>query len=268
MNLTFKIINIITVLLLCVGNVQAQNMQAKVIAYKDCHPNVNELDFQDKPHDCNMSQQTVTFMVEGKNIAIIDEESLKFSKLSVGNEDFRHNRKGDNKFKLGSFPQVDDDGKFAIFSVELDSIPFGKVSSLAFDGSVDVFTSKRVVIEEKKSLDVVEGYSFRSGPFVISNQKQPEKTANKIGEALSKGIKTAFLGDTEDSLVVFVKGNLEALVGLEVYENGEKLESGWSSWSNNEKTFTFSKPAGSKINIKLKYWDGLERLTLPLKHNL
>lgn len=253
------------------GSVQSQDLNVSVIAYKDCHPSINTLDFMAKPSVCNMSSQAITFMIRGKNIAVIDEDSLRFSKLEVRGEDVRYNRKGDNLFVFGPFPKIEENGEYAIFDVELKSAPFGHIGSTSLAGTIDIMTSKRVINEERKAIGVDKSFSIDVGPLTLSNQpkQKPSKPKpggliNEVDEALSDGLKSAFLGNESDSLVIYVNGSHESLVSLEVYEDDKKLEPGWYTTSGDERQITFAKPTGSKINLKLKYWDGLQRVTVPI----
>jgi hypothetical protein len=252
------------------GCADAGDMKASLMAYSDCHPELSQMKMSDRPQQCAMSTQSLTFMIKGKNIAVIDKDSLRFSKLTVGGADVRFNRKGEETFKLGSFPKVDDDGQFAIFDVNIQSAPFGHISSASVAGTVDVFTSERLINDEKTKLDSTKAFSMKVGPLVVSNSSQPIKPKDgvlgEMGEAFSEGLKTAFTGDDQNRLTLYVTGDLNTFVALEAYENGRKLEPGWSSWSGSERTLTFAKPVGNSIDLKVKYWDGVARVTVPIAH--
>lgn len=222
------------------GLVHAQDLSVRMVSYKDCHPDLKQLDFSDKPQQCGMSSQAITFMIEGRDIAVLDKKSLAFSKLEVGGRDVRYNRKGEAEFEMGSFPKVDDDGQYALFDVNLNSAPFGHVGSASVDGTLDVFTSERLINEDKAGIDLGKPFSFKAGPLTVSNQpmhvRQQGGVLGKAGEALAEGLQAAFMGNQGDSLMLYITGNLDAFVELEVYENGEKVNSGWSSWDEKEKT--------------------------------
>lgn len=250
------------------SSVFSQDMSVSLVAYKDCHPDVGGLEFSMRPQLCSMSEQALSFMIKGNNIALVVKDSLDFSKLEVGGKDVRFNRKGDRAFEMGSFPQVDGNGEFAIFDVVIKSAPFGYVGSASVIGSVDVITSERLMREEKDGLDITKEFSLEVGPIKVSNfsqsEVQPQGAIGEMGEVLKKGIRTSFLGDAKNELAIFLSGKLDAFVELEVYENGNKLKSSWSVQQGGEKTLFFSKPSGSKMDIKLKYWDGLNRVTVPI----
>lgn len=256
-------------LLIFSGLSQAQNFEVKMVAYKDCHSSIKSLDFMAKPQVCNMSNQAMTFMIRGKNISVIDKDSLRFSKLVIGGEDVRYNRKGDNAFEFGSFPKIEENGEYAIFDVELKSAPFGHIGSASLDGTVEIMTSKGVINEERNAINLNKIFSLSIGPLTLSNQPKPVPQKTKQGglivEVLSEGLKSAFLGDESDSLVIYVNGDHDSLVSLEVYENDKKLKQGWSTTSGDERKITFAKPTGLNINLKLKYWEDLQRVTVPLK---
>lgn len=256
-------------LLIFSGTVQSQELSARMVAYKDCHSSIDSLDFSAKPQVCNMSSQAITFMVSGKNIAVIDKASLKISKLEIKGEDARYNRKGDDAFEFGSFPKVEDNGEYAIFDIELKSAPFGYIASVSLEGTIDIMTSKGVINEERKAINLQESFSLEIGPLTLSNQPKPaQEKANEgglIGDALSKGMRTAFLGEEGDSLAIYINGDHDSLVSLEVYENGKKLKQSWYTTSGTERKRTFGKPTGSNISLKLKYWNGMQKVTVPIK---
>jgi hypothetical protein len=64
-------------------NTQAQGLKAKLVAYKDCHPDAAALEYPIKPQQCGLYDQGLTFMIEGQNIALVDKDSLAVSKLEV-----------------------------------------------------------------------------------------------------------------------------------------------------------------------------------------
>ncbi|WP_444921696.1 hypothetical protein ACJJID_04720 [Microbulbifer sp. CnH-101-G] len=219
----------------------------------------------DKPQQCAMASRSILFKVEGRDIAVVDSESLKFSKLEINGEDVRYNRKGEEKFKLGSFPKIDEDGNYAFVDIILEDGPFGFISSSKIDGSVDILTSKGTNKEVKNNIDLKKAFTWKVGSLEVSNQSfNKSESADSFESALKEGLKSAFLGDTGDNLAIYVTGNLDSLVELKAYENGSELNSGWSTTSQNEKAQRFDKPNGSVIDIELTYWDGLERVTVPI----
>lgn len=246
----------------------AQSYQAGMIAYKDCHEYVESLDFMAKPQLCNMSSQALTFMIRGDNIAVIDKSSLKLSRLEIAGKDMRYNRKGDKKYDFGSFPKVDEDGKYGIFDLELNSVPFGKVGQTSLQGSIDILASEGVNVDDRK-IDLSKPFTIRVGSLSISNQsKQTEKQDNGLigdaTQALADGMKEAFLGSDKDKLTLYITGNHDSIVDLEVFENGEKLDQGWYTTDGSERQRTFSKPKQNKVSLKLKYWKELKRVTVPI----
>ena len=250
------------------GMANAQDMKVRMVGYKDCHPDLSKLTFEYKPQYCSMSQQSFTFMVEGQNIAVLDEDSLKLSKLEIDGKDILYNRKGDDNFKIGSFPKVDENGDFTVFDVNIKSAPFGKIGHVSLEGTVNIMTSERMIIKERKGLYLTKGFSMKLGSLTISDKPIPEEAdaSDNIGKALSKGLKNVLSGNN-DSLIIYVKGDINAFVSLEVYENGKKIDSGWYSSNDDEKTLNYSKPNGSIIDIKVKYWDALKHNTVPISTN-
>jgi hypothetical protein len=127
-----------------------------------------------------------------------------------------------------------------------------------------------VINDERNAVDLQKGFSMDIGPLTLSNQPKPvpQKTEKGgLGGALEKGLQEAFMGQDNESLMIYVNGNHDALVSLDVYENGKKLDQGWYTTSGEERRRSYAKPAGSKIDLKLKYWDGMQRVTVPIKVN-
>jgi len=230
---------------------QAQDMEVKVVAYADCHPYLlKRLDFFETPNACRKGGQSLTFMVLGRKIADIDKESLRFSKLEIAGKDVRHNRKGEDAFELGPFPKVDGNGEFVIFDVNLKSVSFGYIGSASVDGTLDIITSERLAIKEKAGIDITKDFSLKAGSLTVSNQP---------------GTQSEFIVEGGDRLELFVSGNLDRFIELEVYENGQKLQHPRASWNDKERKITYTKPKGSVIKLKLKSWEGLKRVTVPIK---
>jgi hypothetical protein len=250
------------------GSAQSQEFSVSRVAYKDCHSSINSLDFHAKPQVCNMSSQAITFMIRGQNIAVIDKDSLRFSKLDVGGKDVRYNRKGNNAVELGAFPIIDENGEYAVFDVELKSAPFGHIGSASVAGTIDILTATRVINEERNAIDLENAFSLEVGPLTLSNRPRPVPGKSEQGglrEALEKGLEGAFMGQEGDSLVIYVNGDHDSLVSLDIYENDKKLDQGWHTTSGEERRRSYAKPTGSKIDLKLKYWDGMQRVTVPIK---
>jgi hypothetical protein len=247
----------------------AQEMEARLIAYKGCHPDVNHLDLRSKPQQCNPASQSVTFMIQGQNIAVVDQASLELSRLEVKGEDLRFNRRGDKAYKLSLSPKIDEEGKHAVFNITMKSVPFGHIASTSLEGSIDILTSKQLIIKEQAGLDLAKSFSISVGPLSVSNQpakKQPiPDTLSKVAQERMEKRTEERKAKEDEHLQIYVTGELDAFVGLEVYENGGELARSWMMLGPTERTLRFSKPVGSIIDIKVRYWDGLNRRTVPIK---
>ena len=119
-----KMILVYTTAALIAINTQAQGLKAKLVAYRDCHPDAAALEYPIKPQQCGLYNQGLTFMIEGQNIALVDKDSLAISKLDVKGEDARFNRKGEPAYKTTPTPKVDENSTRAMFSIFLDSAAF------------------------------------------------------------------------------------------------------------------------------------------------
>jgi hypothetical protein len=67
------------------------------------------------------------------------------------------------------------------------------------------------------------------------------------------------------TLLLFVTGNFDAFVGVEVIANGEEVTRKMLSMHPEQRTLRYPRPAGSIIDINIRYWDGLKRVTVPLQ---
>jgi hypothetical protein len=257
-------------LLFFTGYVQSQEFDVSMVAYVDCDSSAYSDGLSAKPHICGMSPQVITLMIRGQNIATIDEDSLKFSKIEIGGKDLLNNSKGKNAFKLGSFPRVGVNGEYAMFNLEFKSAPFGHIGSASLAGTIDILTGKKMIDEERSSIDLTNKFTLDVGLLTLSNQPKPKpklSVKGALGAFLEKELnklENEIMKDEKDDFIIYVSGNLDSLISLDVYENGRKLDHGWNSTRREEMKMHFEKPAGSKIDIKLKYWDGIQRVTVPI----
>lgn len=255
---------------LLLGAVSVSAMQVEKVAYKDCHPDLDKLDFSDRPHGCSTSKQSITLRVSGENIAQIDSDSLSLSQLAFEGNDYRSNRRGEQTYKMGSFPKIDGDGAYALFDLELDTLPFGSVGEVSVRGAVDIITSDRVETSIRGGLDIDQGFTFNAGPLTVSTAESKADAIggllNGAGKALAQGLQESMTGSSESEyLPLHVSGELDAYVDIQVIEAGKKLESNWSTWTDTSKTLFFPKPAGKMVDVVVRYWVGLKRHTVAIQ---
>ncbi len=241
----------------------AELLSAKLVAYKDCHQDARSLDSTTKPYQCGPFDQTLTYMVVGKNIAGFDKASFALSRLEVDGNDLRLNRKRNPTYKMGPTPKFDETGNHALFNVSLKHLPFGSVALASLDGSIDVITSERLIVEDRKELNLQSEFSTSIGPLLVSNSRQvKEESSVQLSPSLQKKRDKRAKERAEKYLQIYVSGELDAFVGLEVYENGREIKRRTMSLSSDERVLTYPKPAGSIIDIRVKHWEGLKRVNV------
>ncbi|MEM1155151.1 MAG: hypothetical protein AAGI44_13520 [Pseudomonadota bacterium] len=255
------------------GLVWADDMKVNLVGYHDCSAVLDGLG-TDTPQKCFGTKQrmTLNFMVEGQNIASVDEESLKVSVLQANGKDAMVNRRGDDAFSLGS-TKVDDDGEYALFDVKLDQVPFGSFGEVSLDATVGLVTSEGFSTEVKKDVDLTKPFLFKVGDLSLSNQ-DPKKfgseadtrnTEGAVQKALADAMVTALFGGSDDELKLYVFGDIAAFIALEVLDNGKPLEQGWTSTSDSGMGINFAIPSGTTVDISIRYWYGLKRVTVPVR---
>ncbi len=72
------------------------------------------------------------------------------------------------------------------------------------------------------------------------------------------------MGSDNNQLAIYVKGDLEALVGVKIFEDNKELKAGWTIERDGHKKLTFSQPEGKNISMVVKFWVGLQRVSVPV----
>ncbi len=215
---------------------------ANTVGYKSCASFSSDIKFSEKPQYCINSEgrSVVSVMIKGQDIIGVSDDSLKANSIILNGKDLSKTRTGKDTYEMGSFPSVSENGAFVIFDVELETVPYGQLHNVRFDGVVDVQTSSKRV-DLMQDVDVSTAFEVDMGPYRV------EKTNA-----------TLMFGVGEDNLPVKVSGNLDAIISLKLVEGDQEIKSHMSTSFNDTKTFYFKNPKGSNVRVELQYWDNMQ----------
>jgi len=146
---------------------------------------------------------TYSFIIEGENIVLIKEDSLKTE--SQG-------------WKMGPFAKIQDDGAIGSFSIKKKGNYLGKEFDEKVNGTVTIVT----------------GSSTETKTFILKNKAKPVQ-AGGLKFSLNLGGNN-FMGGKG----VKVVGDFNKIKSVELNQGDKKVESNGSSWDNKSKTFSFS----------------------------
>jgi len=257
--------------LVATAQANPQPLTASPVAYKDCAEFPSDMEFGEKPMFCNDSGSTIAFMVEATDLVAIDDESLVLN-VTLNGKDIGTDRLGEPVYELGSFPKVSKNGKYAVFEVELGQGIFRELHNVKLDGTVKVYTSTSLM-DVSQSVDLANPFTQTIGPFTIGNVHPNHTSSTEEGlggameDTLVNGLRAAFSGGGgSNGITLHVKGDLNALVSLDILDGAEVLTSSSSTWSSDVKSMYFDTPKQSKVVLRLKYWNDLQMQTVSIKH--
>jgi len=202
-----------------------------------CDDLPNNLSFKFKPFGYSKGFQ-VHYLIEGENLVAIKKESLKVEYIKGKDGKDISKLRGKDTYKLGSFPKVSDDGKYALFSVASKSNQFGKVDSLELKGSITLFSASK---NEKKSLEATIGTTQKIGPLSITVSQDKYK----------------------DSRIVVDVSNAHALIDLKLIDGDKEYKAKNSSWRKQSRHYKFEKPKNTTFTLKASYWIEMKELSIP-----
>jgi hypothetical protein len=267
-NITTKSILSASVLLALTPAIQADTGIVTAIGYRDCAPLPVEVTFREKPNYCG-DKPSISFMVKSADLVGFKSESLKITKMTLNGADISTNRLGEPSYSQGSFPSVTKDGIYAIFSVELDKPIFGELQKVKLEGEITLNTSKKLINVPVKNFDLSKPYTGDIGPYKISyTPPAPTNTATPppSEKSLVGAMTAALIGNSADgSISISAKGNLTALVGIELIDKDKAIESNGSMSNGSEKSFSFAPPTSSTVSLKISYWEELKEVVIPFK---
>jgi hypothetical protein len=258
-----------SVLLAFAQQSQADVPAATVIGYSDCANLPAEVTFREKPNYCG-DKPSISFMAKSADLVGFKSESLKITKMTLNGADISTNRLGEPSYSQGSFPNVTKDGIYGIFSVEIDKPIFSELQKVKLEGEITLTTSKKLVNAPVKNFDLSKPYSADVGPYrityappVATNTTTPPAASDK---SLVGAMTAALVGNSNDgSISISAKGDLTALIGIELIDKDKVVASNGSMSTGTEKSFSFAPPTNNIVSLKISYWEELKEVVIPFK---
>lgn len=245
--------------------------------------------------NCSFGGSNISFYASGEDFVSIDEESVQLSVLNVNGQNRLKNRKQENNYKLGSFPRISDDGKYAKWSVDIESGFHAVGDELDVKGELTLYKSDTLTELSSKPFNIYDFASFRIGKDIIVggtqdvpeqedlNEEELKKSLDKLTDASSTGeltekdmeqagevlgglMSAAFEGmfsgltnvPDADEVSIQMKANVKTLEKIELYDGDKKLDKrGWSGWEDN-RTYKFKKPSQPNVTLKVYYWENIK----------
>ena len=179
---------------------------------------------------CGSRGNVLSFVVTGENLVGLDKESLKLTRLDLGDSSVLRDREGATAYSLWPFPAISKDGSILTFEVKIDSDIFPNAGNLKAEGEVVALSSTGYNTLEHALASTGDPADFDLGSFKINTSH-----------------------DGND-LQVKITGDLGKLSRLEVKADGKAIESN-SSWSmGSSKNLSFKVPAGKPATVVLFEW--------------
>lgn len=197
----------------------------------------DKVPFQVKPMNHSYGAK-LDLLIEGEDMVSVADDSLEITAMtgSDGSE-LIPARGRDSAWEQGPFPKVSEDGTVGSFQIELKGDLMGRLEGSAIEGKITLRTGSETA--EKTAKLTVGGDEQEIGPFKVSA---------KSGEGFGG----------RKSLSVKVVGDYQSIVDVSVASDGKKFDSRGTSWSGNQKTFSFDASEAKEIQLTLSYWTDLE----------
>jgi hypothetical protein len=224
----------------------APKATVKPVQFLVCAPLPAELPFSAKPfgHEPGFK---IAWLIEGEDLIGISEGSLVVTALKTPDgKNLAVARNGSTTWKLGSFPKVSDDGRFAVFTIDCSAQAFGQVEQLSIEGSVAVMTGSDRRTEEL-AFDPEKPSKATVGPLTIDFGAKDDMPMMGGGYGIS------------------VTGPREIISSIEIMDGGKRLKRRGSSYSNNVCTYQFDRPTNPAPKLQLAWWGKTGEFTLALK---
>jgi hypothetical protein len=201
----------------------------------------------------------IFYLIEGADLIGIKSESLSIdSVLTADGKDISKKRNGNPSYQQGSFPKASEDGKYCVFSLEVDDASqFGKVEKIAVNGSiVALIGSNRQ--EKTVELKVGDKKETKIGPYSIQVSKSnggmfggmmPMLTPGSSGDSAKSGEKS-FIG-------IKLTGPMSGIIKAKFKDGDHELQSGYS-YDSKSRNYDFPTPKSGKITLTLSYWADLK----------
>ena len=149
----------------------AQNtgLAAKAIQYTCVYslPEASGLPFSVKPMNAEKTGCEITYLVEGNNLTGIDTDSVRIeSIMSKAGDDLSKDKRGRSTWRIGSFPKIDDDGKYATFSLFVATE--APMTIPAPKGTISIKTANKIETQTLTFKTNEKGNEQKAGPFIFS----------------------------------------------------------------------------------------------------
>ncbi|PCJ15857.1 MAG: hypothetical protein COB04_12400 [Gammaproteobacteria bacterium] len=225
----------------------SEPMRAELVAYSECSAWMAKLDSKEKTQHCIWADHTLTFVVNGENISALKGGSLRLSKFELDGNDLRYDRLGNETYTMGIAPLVDSNGKYAILEIHFKSTEFGRLSSVVVEGTVELSVGEQLRTKEVDSLNIDDKFSIQAGPITASRSAPTKYNQSK-------------------SLGFDLIGNMNAFVSLIVSEDSRALKNigSWGLGDDKKRSYSFTKPLDSKVDVRLTYWAKVRQVTVPI----
>jgi hypothetical protein len=235
--------------------VDAPTVTCKPVMITACAELPASIGFSDRPMGYDLGFK-IAYLVEGEDLIGFKEDSLAITAITTADgKDISKKRNGKATWKQGSFPKTTDDGKYGIFTIEVEENAFGKLDGLKVQGSI-VALSGSDRQTKKLTLKVSEAKEEDVGGLKIT----------LIGGKKDKGNGNAainpFFGG--DSFGVQLSGDITKVAEITMMEGDAKLDSQGSSWSGTQRTWNFAKPTGDTVTVEITWWNKLATVTVPI----
>jgi len=223
-------------------------LKARMIQVLSCDDIPASVPFDAKPMQYEPGFR-VWFLIEGADLVGFKPESLAISAMIDGaGKDISKKRNGSPAYKMGSFPKVSDDGKFAVFEVDGTENEFGRADQIKISGAVTMLTSTKRS-EAKGELDLSLQRKVALGPFQAS-----------VGAG---GIFGNLIASGSSQTPVLVDGDLSKLIDVKLFDGATELKHDMTSSSGSQKVYYFHKGESQKPTIVVSYWEDLKEVVVP-----
>lgn len=200
----------------------------------------------------NSRKVTIQYLVEGRSIVGIDDD-LKIDSIRLADgRELATFRDGTKAWRLSAFPKVSEDGKYAVFEVDIERTLFGKLDGAIIAGSAAINQGAERT-EQTVELDIANKKPVHVGPFQL--QIDPESEGGFIS-----------FGGSDENTVKFgiVAGPGKSIIECQAFEGDRELQRGMFNRSDDKPAYHFTKPSGTKFKVKLSYWKKFEKVMTPL----
>lgn len=198
--------------------------------------------FTDRPMGYELGCK-IAYLVEGEDLIGFKKDSLLITAITTADgKDFATKRNGKPSWKQGHFPKTTDDGKYGIFTIEVNENLFGRTDGLNITGTIVALSG---------------------------TDRQTKKLTLKVGDAAAEdvgGLKVVLVSDKSDpdDFGVQVTGDIAKVAEITVLDGTTKLTSRGSSWSGTQRTWNFAQPAGATVTVEFTWWNKLTMVTVPI----